>query len=83
MHQVDIACDDKLSTLKSKLPAEVPLDLEYRCIRCRNCSKCLDSDNQEKVSLREEAELQQCRETVKLDYDNERIMCSLPLRVQC
>ena len=30
--------------------------------------------------MREEAELQQCRESVKLDYDNERIMCSLPLR---
>ena len=29
LHQVDTACDDKLSTLKSKLPAEVPLDLEY------------------------------------------------------
>ena len=75
-----ISADERLSQLKTKLPLEIPLDLDYRCVSCRNCAKCLDSDNQEKLSLREEAELQQCKESVKLDYENGRIICSLPLR---
>ena len=72
--------DDKLSFLKSRIPPEIPLDLDYRCVKCRNCPKCLDADNQENISLCEEAELEQCRESVKLDYENRRIICSLPLR---
>ena len=79
-HHLHSVIDDKLSMLKKNIPAEVPLDIEYRCIKCRNCSKCQDSDNQEKISLREEAELEQCRDSVMLDYDNRRILCSLPLR---
>jgi len=77
---IHVSVDEKLSLLKSKLPQEVPLDLDYRCVSCRNCSKCLDSDNQEKISLREEAELAQCMDSVKLDYENSRIICSLLLR---
>ena len=77
---VHVSIDEKLSLLKNRLPHEIPLDLDYRCVSCRNCSKCLDSDNQEKISLREEAELAQCMDSVKLDYENSRIICQLPLR---
>ena len=79
-HHSHITDDEKLSSLKRCIPPEIPLDLDYRCVKCRSCSKCLDADNQENISLREEAELEQCRESVKLDYANQRIICSLPLR---
>ena len=60
--------------------AESGLDVEYRCIRCRNCLDCKNSDVTDKISLREEQELQQCRDSVQLDFENKRINVSLPLR---
>ena len=30
--------EDRLTLLKNKLPSEIPLDLDYRCVSCRNCS---------------------------------------------
>ena len=56
------------------------LDVEYRCVRCRNCADCRNSDQTDKISLREEQELQQCRDSVDLDLVNKRINVSLPLR---
>ena len=57
-HSLHSSVDEKLSKLKEQIPPEIPLELDYRCVKCRNCSKCLDSENQEKISLREEAELE-------------------------
>ena len=37
-----------------RLEQECGLDLNYRCIRCRECSACRDSDRTEAISLREE-----------------------------
>ena len=56
------------------------LEIEYRCIRCRECSQCKNADQTEKISLREEAEMVEIRNSVKLDFDNKKIQCSLPLR---
>ena len=56
------------------------LDVEYRCVRCRSCGDCRNSDQTDKISLREEQELQQCKDSVELDFINKRINVSLPLR---
>ena len=37
-------------------------------------------DETEKISLREEAEMVEIRNSVKLDFENKKIICSLPLR---
>ena len=56
------------------------LNIEYRCPRCRNCSDCRRSFETERVSLREEAEDLMIWDSVTLDWDNKRIICTLPLR---
>ena len=56
------------------------IDVDYRCVRCRNCSQCRDSAVTDKVSLRQEQELQQCRDSVELDKVNKKVTVSLPLR---
>ena len=54
--------------------------IEYRCPRCRNCQACRDAHDTERISLKEEAEEAMIRESVKLDYENKRFICELPLR---
>ena len=44
---------------KLRLEQECGTDLNYRCVRCRDCSACKDSDRTEAVSLREEAEMEE------------------------
>ena len=75
------AADERLSSLKRILGSqEVGLEIEYRCVRCRECSQCKNADKSEKISLREEAEMVEIRNSVKLDFKNRQILCSLPLR---
>ena len=71
---------DKLSVLKKMVEIQEPLEVDYRCIKCRDCAKCRDADRSEKISLREEAEMFQIKQSIFLDYDKKRIDCSLPLR---
>ena len=74
--------DDRIWELKS-LMREVEssgLDVDYRCVRCRSCQDCRNADHTDKISLREEQELQQCMDSVHLDKVNKRVIVSLPLR---
>eukprot|EP00092_Neocalanus_flemingeri_P018101 GFUD01019591.1.p1 GENE.GFUD01019591.1~~GFUD01019591.1.p1 ORF type:complete len:2548 (-),score=673.50 GFUD01019591.1:927-8570(-) len=57
-----------------------PLNIEYRCPKCRSCGPCRNAIETEKVSLREEAEDLEIRNSVKLDFKNKRFICNLPLR---
>ena len=57
-----------------------PIDVDYRCVDCRNCRKCEGADRLEKISLKEEAEMLKIRQSIFLNYDEKRIYCSLPLR---
>ena len=56
------------------------MNIDYRCVKCRSCSDCRNADETEKVSLRQDAEDQLIRESVKLDYTKKEIMATLPLR---
>ena len=72
---------DKTRTLKNLLFAqEGGLSIEYRCVKCRSCWECKNSDETEKLSLREEQENQLIKESVKLDFENSIITCTLPGR---
>ena len=83
--QVMISClqenDDNLRELKmiAKLQ-ELGLSLEYRCPNCRDCNSCRNAPDTERISLREEAEDQAVRDSVKIDWKEKKIICSLPLR---
>ena len=72
----------KLSLLKKIAEIQEPLEVEYRCVQCRNCSQCRDADKTEKISIREESEMYAIRQSIFLNYDKKRIDCSLPLRGQ-
>ena len=54
--------------------------MNNRCVKCRDCSGCRDADKTEKISIREEAEMYQIKQSIFLNYDQKRIDCSLPLR---
>ena len=72
---------DRIKRIKENwLQLEAGLEIEYRCVGCRDCVKCKNADQTEKISLREEAEMLKVAESVKLDWDKGKIICSLPLR---
>ena len=72
---------EKISPLsRLRLLEDGGLNIEYRCVKCRDCSDCRNAAETDKISLREEAEMHMIRESVKLDLPNKRIICSLPLR---
>ena len=56
------------------------ISIEYRCPKCRSCNDCRRSFATERVSIREEAEDQMIYDSVHLDWENKRIICSLPMR---
>ena len=73
--------DEDIQYLKMIQKAqEEGLSVEYRCPKCRNCSSCRNSHETERISLREEAEDLLIRESVKLDWNNKRIVSHLPMR---
>ena len=73
--------DPNLSELRTfEADLDSLITVEYRCPKCRNCADCRDSVTTERVSLREEAEEIQIRDSVQLDYTNQRFLCHLPLR---
>ena len=51
-----------------------------RCIRCRDCSDCKNAAKTEHLSLHEEAEMEMKTNSVVLDFENKRIICTLPFR---
>ena len=68
----------ELRAYESDLDSLVKVD--YRCPKCRNCQSCREALDIERVSIREEAEDMQIKDSVTLDYDNKMFICSLPLR---
>ena len=57
---------------------DVGSELTYRCISCRNCSRCRDGDHQEAISLAEEADEAIIEASVYYDPEKKRLMAALP-----
>ena len=77
----DNDADEKIQKIKSRWTLlESGIDVDYRCIKCRECIQCKKSDKAEKISLREEQEMQLVRESIFLDWENKRVVCTLPVR---
>jgi hypothetical protein len=51
--------DDSPKTMREirnlRLEQECGIDINYRCVKCRECSACKDADRTEAISFREEA----------------------------
>ena len=78
---ISVAHDERIREFKrSQGINESGLEIEYRCPQCRKCADCKNSDKTEKLSLREESEMFEVKKSVKLDFANRKIQCSLPLR---
>lgn len=72
---------ENISLLRKFITAnEGGLNIEYRCVKCRDCTACKKADETEKLSLREEQENQLIKESVNLDFENKTIKCTLPGR---
>ena len=73
--------DEKLSRLRHLIDKqETGVEISYRCVRCRDCLDCRNSEKVDKISLREESELYEIKKSVNLDWENRKIICSLPTR---
>ena len=59
---------------------ELGLSIDYRCPACRSCQGCRNAPETKHISLREEAEDQAIKESVKIDFEKKKITCILPLR---
>ena len=80
---VRYSTEEKLSNIKKNWSIlDSGLQIDYRCVKCRDCSQCRNADQNEKISLRQEQEMQLIKESVHLDWDQKKIVCSLPLRGQ-
>lgn len=53
-------------------------DIEYRCVSCRNCAKCRQGDELERISLKEEVEQSLIEGSVSLNIQEKRIDARLP-----
>ena len=72
---------DRLSQLRQLVDIqEAGLEISYRCVRCRSCIDCKNAEKVDKISLREEAELCEIKSSIHLDWNERKIICSLPLR---
>ena len=52
--------------------------IEYRCVVCRNCHACKNSDQVETLSLQEEKEQAQIEACVRLDNSSNTLFAKLP-----
>jgi len=68
------ASDEKNLWRVEELGTESP----YRCISCRNCSKCRNGEVLEAISFKEEAEQAIIEDSVQLDLDNNKVWATLP-----
>ena len=53
-------------------------EIQFRCVRCRNCARCRDSSKFEATSIREEKEQYMIEQSVNFDTDKGRLVASLP-----
>ena len=77
----EVASDERIREFKKHQDMhDSGLEVSYRCPRCRECLDCKTAESTEKISIREEIEMHEIQKSVHLDFANNKIQCSLPLR---
>ena len=82
-HTISYSKDPSLYTLKETAerlfsPELFESEINYRCLKCRNCQACRDSDRVNLLSLKEEKEQAIIEESVSFDAEKGRLWSSLP-----
>ena len=73
--------EEHLHDLKSIVKLqEGGITLDYRCPDCRSCIKCKNPIDTDRISLRQEAECEAIKDSIKIDHEAKKITCTLPLR---
>ena len=73
--------DERIADIKKwKDMMDTGINIDYRCVRCRNCADCRNADETEKVSLRQDVEDAMIKESVQIDHEKKQIWATLPLR---
>ena len=57
---------------------ELGTESPYRCISCRNCSRCRNRETLEAISFKEEAEQALIEESIQLDAGTNNLWATLP-----
>ena len=78
---VDESPDTLNEIRRLRLQQEFGVENDFRCVKCRECTDCKDSDKVEFISLKEEAEMELVDRSVELDMDRKQIICTLPLHL--
>ena len=88
MELIDFECNhcgavEQTFTVQSELKKflqqqEAGLDVSFRCSRCRDCSDCKKGAGQEMMSMRQQAEQELIRNSVKIDKKSNRVVAHLP-----
>ena len=61
---------------------EAGLDTSYRCPKCRGCDDCIKGTGFEKISLKQEAEQELIKTSVKIDVEKGRQILYISLFFQ-
>ena len=79
--QAMVNTEERIADMKRwKEMMDTGINIDYRCVKCRNCADCRNADETERVSLRQDVEDAKIKESVHIDYENRKIMATLPLR---
>ena len=66
--QAMVNADERIANIRKwRELMDAGLNINYRCVKCRNCHDCRNADETEKVSLREEVEDEKIKESVTVD----------------
>ena len=74
MYKMNCKKEERDFNKVESIGGEVP----YRCVACRNCQRCANSEEIEEVSFREEAEQALIEASVELDAAQNRLLATLP-----
>ena len=73
--------DETLYDLKTFIKLQdLGIDLAYRCPKCRSCHDCRNSNETERIFVREELEDQAIKDSVSIDFESKKIAAKLPMR---
>ena len=74
LHSVSIQSELK----KFMQQQEAGLDSSYKCPKCRSCKECVRGSGYENMSLKQEAEQELIRKSVKIDLEKGTAFAELP-----
>ena len=78
--------ENKMSNVQSEMKKfmklnETGLELNYKCRNCRSCQECIKGSGYERISIKQEAEQELIKASVKIDLEKGRAFADLPFKL--